>query len=180
MAAGSSIYKASINLANLNTNYYEDLSLTIAMHPSENEVRMMYRLLAYLYSAHERLEFADGLGNPDLPDIWQKDLRGDIEHWVDLGQPDEKRIKKASSRSEKVSIFTYTPSKALTWFDKIKSKVKTNKKLNIYHFTEIENGPIEILAKRSLNLSCVIEDKHIYLSNDDIRVQIDIEKVYPL
>ncbi len=177
MAAGSSIYKANLSLANLNTHYYKDFSLTIAMHPSETEERMFYRILAFLYSAHEDLEFSNGLSNPDHPDIWQKNLCGDIQHWIDLGQPDEKRIKKASGRSELVSVFTYNPSKASAWLEKIKSKIKHNKKLKIYNFKEIENGPVERLVERSMNLTCLIEDQSVFLSNDDLRIQIDVEAI---
>ncbi len=174
MAAGSQIYKASINLANLNTHYYDDISLTFALHPSETEERMMYRLLAFLYNAHERLELSEGLANPDQPDIWQKDLRGDIEHWIDLGQPDEKRIKKACSKSELVSIFTYQPSKASTWIEKTLPKIKNNKKVNIFSFTEVENGPLEIIAERTMSLNCVIEDENVFLGNDSNRVHISV------
>lgn len=174
MALRSSIFKASVSLSNLNTNYYDDLNFTIALHPSETEERMMYRLLAFLYCAHERLEFTEGLNNPDLPDIWQKDLTGQIEHWIDLGWPEEKRIKKASGQSGKVSIFTYNEFKTKAWFEKIKSIVTNNKKVNIYNLKEIEDGSLIKLVQRSMILNCVIEDQQIFLSDNDTRVQVDI------
>lgn len=176
MAMGSQIFKANINLANLNTNVYEDVSLTMALHPSETEERMMYRMLAFLYCTHERLEFSKGLDDPEQPDIWQKDLMGDIEHWIDLGLPEEKRIKKATGRSNLVSVFTYSPSKAETWFTKIQSKLKNNKKLQIYHLIEIEPDSLTSLVQKTMNLSCIVEDGQIFLSNEDLRVQIDIKK----
>ena len=63
MAAGSQIHKAHITLANLNTNYYQDFSVTMPLHPSETKERRMFRLLAFLHSAHDQLEFSDGLNN---------------------------------------------------------------------------------------------------------------------
>jgi uncharacterized protein YaeQ len=179
MALRSSIFKASVSLSNLNTNYYDDLSFTIALHPSETEERMMYRLLAFLYCAHERLEFTEGLNNPDLPDIWQKDLTGQIEHWIDLGLPEEKRIRKASGQSDRVSIFTYNAFKAKVWYGKIKSAIENNKKVNVFHFAEDEPEALQKLVERSMVLNCLIEDNQIFLSNNDTRIQIDI-KQHPL
>ncbi len=177
MALRSSIFKASVSLSNLNTQYYDDLSFTIALHPSEMEERMMYRLLAFLYCAHERLEFTEGLNNPDLPDIWQKDLTGQIEHWIDLGLPEEKRIRKASGQSAKVSIFTYNEFKSKVWLEKNKSVLMTNKKINVYSFKEEEEGSLLSLVKKSMILNCMIEDEQIFLSDNDLRVQVNVSKV---
>lgn len=177
MALSSQIYKANISLANLNTNLYEDINLTLALHPSETEERMMFRLLAFIYSVHERLEFTSGLSNPDLPDIWQKNLVGDIEHWVELGQPDEKKIKKALSRSLVVSVFSYNSYKTEIWFEKLSSKIKQNRKLKIFQFKEVEEGSLSQLIKRSMKLNCMIEDQQIFLSDEDLRVQIDMSQL---
>lgn len=176
MAIGASIYRANVSFSNFNTHYYEEFNLTMAKHPSENEARMMYRLLAFMYCAHEKLEFTRGLSEQDQPEIWQKDFSGDIVHWIELGQPDEKRIKQATSRSQKVSVFTYHHNKAIEWFDKIKGKVSTNSKLEIYHFNIIENGPIDKFVEKSMRLSCTIEDNHMYLGNDNERIGIEVIK----
>ena len=173
MALKSSVYKANVSLANLNTHYYEDIVLTMALHPSETEERLMYRLLAFLYSAHERLEVTVGLDNPDLPDIWQKNYTGDIEHWIDIGYPDEKKIKKAIGRSDLVSIFNYNSFKAKVWFGKNKSLLE-NKKVQVFHLEEEIQGSLETLVQRSMALNCMIEDNHIFLSNDSERIQINV------
>lgn len=173
MALKASVYKATVNLANLNTHYYEDIVLTMALHPSETEERLMYRLLAFLYSAHERLEFTVGLDNPELPDIWQKNYTDDIEHWIDIGYPDEKKIKKAIGRSDLVSIFNYNSFKAKVWFAKNKT-ILANKKVQVFHLEEEVSGSLEALAERSMQLNCMIEDDHIFLGNDSERIQINV------
>lgn len=175
MALRSTIFKANVSLANLNTQHYEDYSLTIALHPSETEERMMYRLLAFLLCAHERLELTEGLNNPELPDLWQKDLTGAIEHWIDLGLPDEKRIKKASGRSNKVSIFTYNSFKTKVWLEKIRPYIINNKKISVFHFEESAPGELTKLVEKSMSLNCLIEDDHIILSNDKFLVQINTQ-----
>lgn len=174
MALRSSIFKANVSLSNLDANFYEDFSFTIALHPSETEERMMFRLLAFLYCAEERLEFTEGLNNPDLPDIWLKDLTGDIDHWIDLGLPDEKRIKKAMGKSNRVSIFTYSPSKAKAWFDKLEASIVNNKKVRFFNFKEDEPHSLATLVERSMNLNCMIEDDLISLSNDHTHVQVNV------
>lgn len=175
MALRSSIFKANISLANLNTQIYDDIALTLALHPSETEERMMYRILAYLFCLQERLEFTEGLNNPDLPDIWQKDFTGAIEHWVDLGFPDEKRIKKALGRSNKVSIFTYNHFKFKIWFEKVSSNLINNPKVFVYCFEDNQPGELLQLVERSMILNCVIEDEQIFLSNNTVRAQINIK-----
>ena len=104
MAANAIIYKANLNIANMDTHYYAEDSLTLAKHPSENDLRLMIRLLAFVFNANEDLVFCKGISQDDEPDLWQKGLSGDIELWIDLGQPDEKRIKKACNNSQ----FCYT------------------------------------------------------------------------
>ncbi len=174
MALKSSVFKANVSLSNLNLQYYDEVSLTLALHPSETEQRLMFRLIAYLYCASERLEFTIGLNDPDLPDIWAKDLTGQVEHWIELGFPDDKKIRKAIGRSNLVSIFTYNRFKAKVWLDKVAHSIKTNDKVQIYHFDETEPGSLEAIVKKSMSLNCVIEDQQIFLSDDNFRAQIDI------
>ncbi|OUR99571.1 hypothetical protein A9Q84_00695 [Halobacteriovorax marinus] len=176
MALGATIFKVNLNISNFNTHYYQDDNLTLAMHPSENEARMMYRLLAYIYCAHEDLEFSKGLSNTEEPELWQKALTGDIIHWIELGLPDEKRIRQAAGKSQKVSIFTYHQKKAQDWLPKIKAKFDNNEKVNIFHLEVVENGPIDKFVTKSMNLSCTIEDNLMYLGNDDERIGIEVTK----
>ncbi|MFT5518866.1 MAG: hypothetical protein ACI9RI_001135, partial [Oceanospirillaceae bacterium] len=100
MAIGATIYKANLNLSNLNSHHYADYSLTIAKHPSENEYRLMCRLIAFLHAAHEDLELTKGISSAEEPDLWQRDLTGNIVHWIELGMPDEKRIRQASGKAQ--------------------------------------------------------------------------------
>ena len=173
MAIGASIYKVNINLSNFNTHYYQDFNLTMAKHPSESEARMMFRLLAFVYCAHEDLEFTKGLSTANEPELWQKNLSGDIVHWIELGQPDDKRIRQSASKSEKVSIFTIHHNTAIEWYDKVKGKIKSEK-VNVLHFNIVENGPIDKFVERGMRLSCTIEDNHMYLGNDDERIGIEV------
>jgi uncharacterized protein YaeQ len=173
MAIGASIYKVNVNLSNLNTHYYEDFDLTLAKHPSENESRMMFRLVAFLFCAHKDLEFTRGLSSTDEPELWQRDYTGDIIQWIELGLPDSKRLKQACGKSKNVKVFTYHQNKSEEWYKKIKDDFISNNKLDIYHLNIVENGPLEKITQKSMKLSCLIEEQLMYLGDDNQRVGIE-------
>lgn len=105
MALKATIFKAEISISDMDRHYYQEHPLTIAQHPSETNERMMVRLLAFALNADERLEFTKGLSADDEPELWNKNYSDEIELWIELGQPDEKRIRKACGRSRQVIIY---------------------------------------------------------------------------
>lgn len=170
MAANATIYKASLNIANMDTNYYAEHSLTLAKHPSENDLRLMVRLLAFILNADEDLVFCKGIAQDDEPDLWKKDLSGDIDLWIDLGQPDEKRIKKACGRSKQVVIFVYQEGMATAWFKQNKKLLNRLNNLKIIYLNI--NGDIEELCKRSMSLQANISDNELNLIDEEKTVTI--------
>lgn len=175
MAAGATIYKASLNIANMDTHYYAEHDLTIAKHPSENDLRLMVRLIAFILNASEGMAFSKGIAQDDEPDVWEKKLDGDIKLWIDLGQPDEKRIRKACGRADKVIIYTYQEGAALSWWKQEENKLKRFKNLRVVNLKI--NGDIEALAQRSMKLQCNIIDGELSLLLDELSVEV-IEEVW--
>ncbi len=176
MATKATIYKALLNIANMDKNYYNEHNLTLALHPSETELRLMARVVAFILNANEDLAFCKGISEDDEPDIWEKDLDGSIKLWIDLGQPDEKRIKKACGRSEKVIIYTYQENMASPWFKQLENNINRFKNLSIIHLN-IQEEEIEELAKRSMVLQCNISDEELTLINDNKSVIITQNKL---
>ena len=170
MAANATIYKALLNIANMDSHYYAEHNLTMAKHPSETDLRLMVRLLAFIWNADEALEFCKGISQEDEPDLWKKSLGGEIELWIDLGQPDEKRIKKACGRSEKVIIYTYQEGMAASWWKQIQTSLTRFPNLQVIHL-DIE-GDIEALAKRAMSLQANIVDNELTLIEDEHSVVI--------
>ncbi len=170
MAAKATIHKALINIANMDENYYEEHNLTLAQHPSENNLRLMVRLISFVLNANDILMFCKGISQDDEPDLWQKSLSGDIEMWIDVGQPDEKRIKKACGRSERVIIYTFKESTASIWFKQVENSLSRFKNLKIINLNI--DGDIESLTKRSMVLQCNISDNELTLIDDDNSVII--------
>ena len=173
MAANATIHKALINIANMDQNYYEEHNLTLAQHPSENDLRLMIRLIAFILNANDTLMFCKGISQDDEPDLWQKSLSGDIEMWIDLGQPDEKRIKKACGRSQKVIIYTFKESVASAWFKQIENSLSRFKNLQVIHLNI--DGDIELLTTRSMNIQCNILDNELTLIDQDNSVVLTQE-----
>ena len=110
MALKATIYKANINIANMDDHIYGDTSLTMARHPSETEERLMVRLLAYCRFAEanaEGLEFTKDLFETGEPALWQHDLTGMLTQWIEVGLPDEDKVRKASARCPRVAVVAY-------------------------------------------------------------------------
>ena len=107
MALSATIFKANLQVSDMDRNYYAEHLLTLARHPSETDERMMVRLLAYALHADEYLNFTKGLCADEEPDLWLKNLTDEIELWIDVGQPDERRLRKACSRAAQVYLYLY-------------------------------------------------------------------------
>ena len=170
MATKATIYKALLNIANMDSHYYAEHNLTMAKHPSETDLRLMVRLVAFILNADEELEFCKGISQDDEPDLWQKSLGGEITLWIDLGQPDEKRIKKACGRSEKVIIYTYQEGMAASWWKQIQTSLTRFSNLQVIHLDM--DGDIEELAKRAMSLQANIADNELTLIDDEYSVVI--------
>ena len=170
MADNPIIHKALLNIANMDENYYEEHHLTLAQPPSENDLRLMIRLVAFILNANDTLNFCKGTTQEDEPGLCQKSLNGDIEIWIDLGQPNKKRIKKICTRSKKVIIYTFRENLGSTWFNQMENSLTHFKNLQVVHL-HIE-GDIELLYKRSMNIQCNILDNELTLIQDDNSVII--------
>jgi uncharacterized protein YaeQ len=172
MALKSTIFKAELQIADMDRNYYQDHALTIARHPSETDERMMMRLLAFIRHASESLVFGKGLSTEDEPDLWQKDLTGAIDLWIDVGQPDEKNILKACGRAAQVVIYTYSSNSAL-WWNQINSRIDRAKNLSILNVPAATSQTLAKFAQRSMQFQCTIQDGQIWMTANGETVQVD-------
>ncbi|MGK0441376.1 MAG: hypothetical protein ACJA0N_001174 [Pseudohongiellaceae bacterium] len=167
MALKATIFKALINIADMDRQYYQDHNLRIARHPSETDERMMVRIAAFVLNAHEHLELTKGLSTDDEPDLWQKALSGEIDHWIELGLPDEKRIRKACGKAKRVSIYSYSGNPAEHWFEKIKGGLGRFNNLQIINFQDEEIQALTAITERSMQLQCSIQDGQLWINNGE-------------
>ncbi|WP_420993278.1 YaeQ family protein [Cupriavidus sp. 30B13] len=175
MALKSTIYKAELSVSDMDRPYYGSHALTIAKHPSENDARMMVRLLAFACEASEALTFTRGLDEPDEPDLWEKTLTDEIAHWIELGQPDESRLKRAAARARRVTVFTYNGASAREWWKGMAGKAGKLRNVTIYNVPAEAVDALAALAQRAMRLSVTIQDGEIWVSDDDHNVRITLD-----
>ena len=167
MALSSTIFKASLQIADTNRNYYADHELTLARHPSETDERMMVRLLAFALHAGERLCFTRGLCVDEEPDVWQKNLRDEIELWIDVGLPDERRIRKACSRARQVCLYLYGGRAVGPWWQRNAGRLPRFANLQVVELPEEATRGMAGLVARSMQLAITIQDGELWLNEGD-------------
>jgi len=174
MALKATIFKADLQIADMDRNYYQTHTLTLAQHPSETDERMMVRLLAFARHAGEFLAFGKGLSADDEPDLWQKDLTGAIELWIDVGLPDEKLIRKACGRARQVVVYTYGGRGADIWWNQNAAKLERLANLNVVNLPESASQTLAKLAQRNMQLQCTIQDGQVWLADSKDTAQIEL------
>jgi uncharacterized protein YaeQ len=172
MALKATIFKAAVQIADTDRHYYQNHVLTLARHPSETDERMMVRLLAFALHAHELLVFGKGLSTDDEPDIWQKDLTGAIDLWIDVGQPDEKRLRKACGRASQVVVYSYGGSGAAMWREQMAPTLARTKNLAIKKIPLEASQAMAKLAQRSMDLSYTIQEGQVWVADANSTVQV--------
>jgi uncharacterized protein YaeQ len=176
MALKSTIFKAELKIADMERNYYADHALTIARHPSETDERMMLRVLAFALNAGALLTFGKGLSTDEEPDLWQRDLTGRIRLWIDVGQPDEKLVRRACGRADQVLVYTYGRGAEL-WWSRSRAALDRSHNLTVKSVSTASSQDLAKLAQRTMQLSCTIQDGHIWLGNNDATVEVALTTV---
>ncbi|WP_312273063.1 YaeQ family protein [Pseudescherichia sp.] len=174
MALKATIYKATVNVADLDRNQFLDATLTLARHPSETQERMMLRLLAWIKFANERLQFSRGLSAEDEPEAWLRNDHMGIDLWIELGLPEERRIKKACSQSKEVALFTYNSRAAQVWWQQNHNKLSGFSNLSIWYLDDEQLAQLSAFASRTMVLQATIQDGAIWLSDAENNVEIHL------
>jgi uncharacterized protein YaeQ len=173
MAHNSTTYKAELSISDMDRGYYATHALTLAKHPSETDERLMTRLLAFALFADERLQFGKGISSDDEPDLWRKDLTGEILQWIELGNPDEQRIRKACGRARHVVVVNYGGRSADIWWEKNQAPLARAKNLTVIDIPSAGVGALAELAERTMRLQCMIQDGQVQVFGVNVAVTID-------
>jgi uncharacterized protein YaeQ len=172
MALNATIHKAELSISDMDRHYYATHALTLARHPSETEERLMVRLLAFALHADERLEFGKGLSDEDEPALWRRAYSGEVEQWIELGQPDEARIRKACGRAQQVVVVNYGGRAADIWWDKVGPSLSRNGNLAVLDIDEASVRQLAALCDRGMRLQCLIQDGELQLIAGDDTIAI--------
>jgi uncharacterized protein YaeQ len=172
MALKATIFKAELQVADMDRGHFANHSLTIARHPSEIDERMMVRLLAFALNADDSLAFTKGLSTDDEPDLWLKDLTGTIEQWIEVGQPNERRLSKACGRARRVIVYSYGGRAADTWWQKTARGLARLDNLEVIDLPGAAADRLATLAGRSMRLNCTVQDGEIWLADGERQVHV--------
>lgn len=176
MALKATIYKARVELADMDRQVYGDHDLIIARHPSETDERMLIRLLAFALNVpanndHGALEFGKDMWDADEPALLQKDLTGQIDHWIDVGQPDEKRLLRTSSRTGRVSVYSFSTN-AAAWWAGIAPQLSRCRNLTVWQVPAGQSGALAALAQRSMKLQVTVQDGTVWVGDGARSVEV--------
>jgi len=173
LALKSQVFKAELQVSDFDRNYYEAHGLTLAQHPSETEERLMVRLLAFGLHADADLVFGRGLSSEE-PDLWRKDLTGQIELWIEIGQPDEQSLRRACGRAKEVFVYTYSGNSAHVWWSKIGDSLQRCSNLSVVDIASSSTKALAALAHRGMQLQCFIQDGEVQMMSDTKTVTIEL------
>lgn len=176
MALKATIYKASVSFSDLDRNVYVDHTLTLARHPSETEERLMIRLLAFVLNVPATndlgtLEFGKDMWEADEPALSQHDLTGLLVHWIELGQPEERRLVRACGRAKRVTVYGFSGTTA-AWWTSIKDRFTRVNNLSVWLIPPAQSQALGGLATRSMDLQVTAQDGGLWISEGTRSVEL--------
>lgn len=171
MALKPTIYKFRVALTDINNDYYDSLSLTIAQHPSESLQRMMARVVAFSMNAQPDLTFTKGLSNIEEPDIWHKTLDDQISLWIDVGEPDPERVKKSTRLARKVRVYSFN-TKSDVWWKQNANKLNLLK-AEVYKFDAEGIETLATYVKRTMDFSIMLSGNTVFVSTENGDCEIE-------
>jgi uncharacterized protein YaeQ len=134
---------------------------------------MMIRVLAFALNASEHLEFGKGLSSDDEPALWERDLTGRIAHWIDVGLPDERVLRRACGRADAVTLYLYGGGKTVEmWWSQNGEALAKQEKLQVIAVSAECSKSLASLAERTFDLQCMIQDGEVWISGANDRFAV--------
>jgi uncharacterized protein YaeQ len=182
MAIKATIHKAQIQFSDLDRNVYGEHAVTLARHPSETDERLLIRLLAFALNApthrdEAALEFAKDMWEPDEPSLWQKDPTGRITHWIEVGQPDEKRLSRTSARVDRISVFSFSSSTPI-WWQGMEPRITRLRNLTVWQVPADQSQALAALAQRTMRLQVTVQDSTIWVDDGTRSVEVAPKRLW--
>ena len=177
MALGATIYKATVDISDIDRGYYGTHLCTLARHPSETEERLAIRLLTFCLYVGEtdmKLEFGRGLSTEGEPALWEIDDTGAIARWIDVGVPDVKQVRKAAGRSNEEIVIAYGEDRIEPWWKQNASDMRKVDKLSVAMLKDAEVAQMLPLMSRTMHLTVTVQDGVVWLSDSVNTAQVQM------
>jgi uncharacterized protein YaeQ len=176
MALPSTIYRASVQLSDLDRQVYEQLNTTIAKHPSETVERLVARLLAYALCYQEELVFTKGIGSGDEPDLWIKGADGRTQLWVEVGLPDPERLVKSCRHVERAILFAFG-SNLNRWLPQHLAKLAGSGNLTVIGLDFGFLKKVVEHLERAINWSVTVTEGAVYLEVNGVTLECELQQL---
>ncbi len=136
----------------------------------------MQRLLAFALNApaedHDgALAFGRGISDTDEPDLWQHSLAGELRLWIEVGQPDDRRLVRASGRAERVILYVYS-SAAHIWWAGVQNKLARLNNLVVWQLPAAQSQALAALAARTMQIQVTVQDGQVWVGNGDHSLEV--------
>jgi uncharacterized protein YaeQ len=177
MAIKATVFKAILNISDLDRNHYAEHRLTLARESSETDERMMVRILAFALAADDALVFTTAMSETEEPSLWKKDLSGRIELWIEVGLPDPKRLRKASGRADRVLLYLYHGRQARLWWEQNRAELEALPNLEVVELAPASLKALAALAQKTMDLSCTIQDGQVSFATEEGLVELELERL---
>jgi len=164
MARGATIYRVHMELSNIDRGIYADRSLSLAQHPSETLERALVRLLAYGLRYAEQLEFGRGVSATDEPDLWTRAGDGRTIEWIEVGQPEMKRLVKAARHAERATLVAFGEGIWRWRKSELDPLTSPPENLSVVHIDEGFVAALAESAERHLRWSLTVSEGIVFLS----------------
>lgn len=161
MAAGATIHTFEIQLADVDRGVYEEITLRAARHPSETDVYMMTRVLAYCLEFAPGIAFSEGISSADEPAVLVRDLTGRVTAWIEVGAPDAARLHFGSKLADRTVVYTHRdPVKVLAaWAGK---RIHEADAITLHSFDPgFVDGLADAVARRNA-MTLSVTEHHVY------------------
>ncbi len=135
------------------------------------------RYLHYLSVGGDRLAsafqlFADEENYPFLVHCTAgKDRTGVLLHWIEVGQPDDRRLAKACGRADRVTVYTYAASTPV-WWKAIADKLARLSNLTVWQIETTASQALAAMANRSMQLQVTVQDGVVWVSDGTDTVEL--------
>jgi len=170
----TTVCKARLSIADIDRDYYQSHQLTLAQESSETVRKSMMRLVAYIYNANDQLILRKHQWRDDQPELMQQSMDEQINLWIDLGQPNVKRIKKACRLAKSVIVYSYNKNLTDSWWDKNKMKLNRFKNLEVY---SISANELEKFSNKRMNLDCTLQDGDLIINDGEQNLTIERQRL---
>lgn len=162
MALTATLYNFETELADIDRDVYQTLSLRLARQPSETSDFMLTRLLAYCLEYTEGIEFTEGVAAGDDPAVLVRDMTGRVTAWIEVGMPDAARLHRGSKLAGRAAVYTHrNVAKVL---DGLNGKqIHRAGEIPVYEFGKGFVDEVAAVLQRRDKISVSITERQLYL-----------------